>query len=174
MNDISDPPALTGPPWPPPWKKIIGITGSRRDPLTDERQATLLMRGLTGFKTPRGFVTGACVGVDHRAGVFLARAWPDVPHLVLVPADRSRVRRWWEEPPPPSDRAEAKITVRDMPPGSSYADRNAAIVDTCDVLVGFPAHDEDHPGSRRSGSWQTIRLARAVGKMIFVFPLDAL
>lgn len=52
-----------------------------------------------------------------------------------------------------------------MPPGTTYADRNARLVDEAHAVFAFPAYPEDDPRSLRSGSWQAARLARRAGKL---------
>ena len=45
-------------------------------------------------------------------------------------------------------------------PDKPYLDRNADIVSFSDALLAAPQYPESDPRSRRSGTWQTIRLAR--------------
>jgi len=68
------------------------------------------------------YVTGACVGGDAFIGRWLYANRPDAEHAVVVPADRSRVDTWWLEAKGPA------VTVTEMPPGTTYADRNARLV----------------------------------------------
>jgi hypothetical protein len=58
-----------------------------------------------------------------------------------------------------------QITLIEMPAGTDYADRNAELVKRGAVLHGFPAYTEDDRRSRRSGTWQAIRMARRAQKM---------
>lgn len=104
------------------------------------------------------YFTGACIGGDAFIGRWLRENRPHAEHVVVVPADRSRVDCWWD----PSDPA---VTVLDMPDGTTYADRNAELVSWGDAVFGLPAYPEDDPRSRRSGTWQTIRMARRAGKL---------
>lgn len=60
-----------------------------------------------------------------------------------------------------------------MPPGTSYIDRDRRMVEIGDALRAFPLYPEwDHktktgdPRSMRSGTWATIRRARALGREI--------
>jgi hypothetical protein len=172
VSSIDDP-TSSGQAWPPPRDLIIGWSGSRLDPLKNEQHAAIVQARLTLLpRTPKGFVTGACIGIDHRVGFWLSQVFPHVPHLILVPADRSRVSRWWEGHDFQGD-PDSKITVREMPPGATYADRNQEIVRWSNVLCAFPQYSEDHPKSVRSGTWQTIRMARQAHTLApFTYPLE--
>ena len=103
------------------------------------------------------YVTGACIGGDAFIGRWLRLHRPDAEHVVIVPADHSRVDPWWEQTGCPP------VTVIEMPPGTTYADRNAQLVAEANAVFAFPAYQEDDPRSLRSGSWQTARMARKVG-----------
>ena len=105
------------------------------------------------------FVTGGAVGLDSYAGRLLVLLNPGARHQVIVPADRSRVDPWWYEP-----QFADRVELVEMPPGTSYAERNQALVDAVVVLYAFVGWPEDHPRSLRSGSWQTVRMARRAGK----------
>lgn len=106
------------------------------------------------------YVTGGCVGGDAFIGEWLFQNRPDAEHVVIVPADRSRVGPWWL-----SCRRDREPTVIFMPWGTTYADRNARLVAEGTFTFGFPAYLEDDSRSRRSGTWQTIRMARKAGSL---------
>jgi len=131
-----------------------GFSGSRS--ITAYDQATIygVLKSL-----PPGveYTTGGCLGVDAYVGIGLWRTEPHATHRVVVPADRSRVDYWWMHR---AIREGRGVLIEEMPPSTTYADRNRRIVEHSDVLVAFPAHPEDDPRSRRSGTWQTIRMAR--------------
>jgi hypothetical protein len=117
---------------------------------------------LAGLPPASRYVTGACRGGDAFLGRWLLANHPGAEHIVIVPADRSRVDAWWLDPALPR----AKVTVFAMPPGTAYKDRNAMLVKRADQVTGFPAFPEDDPRSARSGTWQAIRMARAAGKLL--------
>lgn len=133
--------------------RTVSFTASRDlDPAGERVIACILARWIPPALR---YVTGACEGGDAFTGRWLLDHRPAAGHVVIVPANRSRVDDWWAGDP--------RVTVIEMPPGTAYRDRNAHIVAGTDVLVGFPAHPEDDPRSRRSGTWQTIRMARRAG-----------
>jgi len=104
------------------------------------------------------YVTGACTGGDAFIGRWLYHRHPGAEHVVVVPWNRSRVDVWWFDIEGPG------VRVVIMPPGTTYADRNARLVEA-DAVFAFPAYPEDDPRLLRSGSWQTARMARKAGKL---------
>lgn len=135
----------------------LGFTGSRR--LSEEAAYGVVTNVLyTAIPAQaRTFVTGGCTGLDSFAGRWLWHWYPSARHLVIVPADRSRVDPWWEVP------GRENVIIIEMPPDTSYLDRNKMIVANSGIVFGFPEYPEDEPRSERSGTWQTIRLAREAG-----------
>lgn len=145
---------------------VIGFTGSRKSPVVRERLTINLV--LDHLHLAKGFVTGACIGIDKFVGLQLLQRYPGKSHTVIVPADRSRIAAWWR---PYGDAVE----VIEMPPGTTYQDRNRRIITHSDMLIGFPAHGEAAGDSLRSGSWQTIRMARSNHTADpIVLPLEAM
>lgn len=116
------------------------------------------------------FVTAAARGADSLIGRALARRYPDARHRVIVPANRAQIDPWWlVEPSLP-----AHFQIDLMPPTTTYRDRNLALVRSIDELIGYPLYAEDDVRSRRSGTWQTIRLARKAHLLVSVHILDQL
>lgn len=137
----------------PDWAqgKVVSFAATRaREPF--QRLAHDIVNHLQALHLATGFVTGGCVGGDHFIGETLFSIFPDHRHTVIVPADRSRLAAWW--------RRHVGINVIEMAPDTDYKDRNLAMVNFSDVLIGYPLYDERDARSRRSGSWQTIRMAR--------------
>lgn len=146
----------------------MSFTGTRNR-LTDSQKAVIVSH-LLYLDGATGFVTGACIGIDHFIGESLVQMYPHARHRVIVPANRSRVARWW----PPYG---ALVEVEEMPPGTSYAARNLALVNASAALVGYPLDDERSAARRGgSGSWQTIRMARQVHAPVrpLFFPVGAM
>lgn len=140
--------------------RIVGVTGSRS---LIPAHWLIVHREVKAALVPGTVVSlvhGACVGADETAA-FTGSTRVHV--TAIVPPNRSRV----------SDRAiqhsDSVILIPDGPDG--YKRRNQAIVDRADVLLAFPLYPEDHPQSRRSGTHQTIRMARRKGIPVYEYVL---
>lgn len=132
----------------------IGFTGTRDLP----PEAWAALRQQLATLEAAEFVTGACAGVDAFVGDALVRLFPEARHMVLVPQNRASVDRWWLRLP-----ADLLACVEFEFPSGGYKGRNQAIVDASTRLVAVPVAAEDHPDQRRSGTWQTVRMARRKG-----------
>lgn len=132
----------------------ISFTASRD---LDEPGQGVILNVLATLPPAGRYITGAAVGGDTFIGRSLYEQYPDGWHTVIVPADRSRVDPWWESCP--------GVEVLEMLPGTTYADRNEVLVDLGTMVCGFPAYPEDDRRSRRSGTWQTIRMGRRARKL---------
>jgi len=148
----------------PPGGLTAAFTGyqGRHLGALDATRIFLALNHLAAFGT---YVTGACRGVDAFVGQSLYMLRPLARHVVVVPADRSRVDVWWVDAtgvPLPG------VEVIEMPEGTTYRDRNHELLVDADVLFGWPTWPENDPRSARSGSWQTIRLAKSLSKSVFV------
>lgn len=153
----------------------ISFTASRD---LDHGGEEVILNVLTvGIPLCRTYITGGCIGGDAFIGRWLFDHHPEAEHLVLLPYDRSRVDYWWEKVPGIEpvrlttvgglykDPRGATVKIVFMPHGSTYKDRNAKLVRRGTAVCAFPAFPEDHPASARSGSWQTARMARRLGKL---------
>jgi hypothetical protein len=143
---------------------ILSFTGTRRFTFTDMLSLVLTENllhedlGLWSWVVQHEeFVTGGCVGFDAVVGATLAR-WPqtrDARHTVILPANRSQVDAWYEDP-----EVADRVTVIEMPEGTSYRDRDLELVKRGDELCYVADYPEHHGSQRRSGTWLTVRLAR--------------
>lgn len=131
--------------------RIIGFTGPRNI-IGFERRVDPQLAELDDAV---GFVTGGCTGLDTYVGWRLVDKYPKARHTVIVPGKTSAVTFWWLQ-----EQYRARVEVLRLPAGSTYQARNKWIVKLSTELIGFALHPEHDPRSRRSGSWQTIRIAR--------------
>lgn len=139
---------------------LLGTTGTRHIAQNDEPKfVDYLLRPQTHLflSSFDGFVSGACVGWDAVFGSTMALTYPDKEHVVVVPADQSRVETWWHAFDP------GLVKVVYMDDDTSYRDRNTEIVRLSSQLFYCADYPEDHPKSQRSGTWMTVRIARKAG-----------
>jgi hypothetical protein len=128
----------------------------------------------------RTYVSGACIGLDQAAASLVAEHWPNRAQRIIVPRNRTRVDEVWLS----TFRARHHTTVRvnSMPRGTTYRDRNLALLGSFfegvpalrpDLLIAFPLHAAHDSRSVRSGTWMTVRLARSLGIRTQVYLLGA-
>ncbi len=140
---------------------VAGFSASR---ILDESGRATILRSV-GTLAGDEYVTGGAIGGDALLGQLLWAMYPKAVHTVIVPANRRAVDPWWE-------RISERINLIFMPDGSTYEDRNAEIVQRATCLYAYPRFAEHDPRSRRSGTWQTVRLARRAGKSCTVHILE--
>lgn len=133
----------------------LGFTGTRTLPADMSAIEDYVADRIVRFNE---FTSGACVGFDAWVARYLLRVRPEATHRLVVPANRSQVD---------IDLYHEFIThtggwvvIEFMPDGTTYKQRNARILDHADELLGVCDYPERHGKSARSGSWQTVRLAR--------------
>lgn len=142
--------------------KTLGFTGTRN--VTRNVAIDLLMPWfITDFRRYDHFVTGGCQGFDEYVGMGLAYAFPAKRHTVIVPSNRLQVAVWWPDVKTYVEDLGGVFEVIEMPQGTTYKDRNEAIVNRSDELFYLADYPEQDSNSRRSGTWQTVRLARKKG-----------
>jgi hypothetical protein len=137
----------------------LGFTGTRSTKghdieLKNYLESAEMIMYLRKFDT---YVTGACEGWDALVGEFLALKFPPpiAQHIVIVPADKSRVDPWWEK----FDIGLVQVVY--MPDDTDYRDRNKEIVRLADQVFYCADYPEDDGRSKRSGTWMTKRIAEA-------------
>jgi len=146
-----------------------GFSGTRS---ITTRQQTLIDGVLDSLPSIAEYTTGACIGVDAYIGRKLWHDRPNATHRVVVPADQSRIDYWWTHRAIRDAGPWRGVELEEMPLNTSYKDRNQRIVAHSDVLMAFPAYPEHHPHSARSGTWQTVRMARRAGLEVLVTVLN--
>lgn len=139
-----------------PEQQSVGFTGTRDLTSADN---SLLGRIVDALPSGTRVVTGACLGVDAQVATYAFTAPNGLKIHTVVPADRSRVDSGW---------IGWCHTFEEMPRGTDYRARNQRLVSESDRLIAFPDHAEKAPESRRSGTWQTVRLCRKAGKPVEV------
>jgi hypothetical protein len=137
-----------------------GFTGSREE-LTIAQQAVVSDVLATLNPEEDIVVVGGCVGLDAFVGRAAKRMGLGV--VVIIPGIKVLVDPDWRQ------YADSYVL---MPDGSSYRARNARLVGMSDVVHGFPRYGERDGRATRSGTWQTIRMARKGGKIGQVAVLD--
>jgi hypothetical protein len=138
--------------------ETVGFTGTRSIRDCDLERIRAIVLGLPPGTT---IVTGACIGVD----AIVARIAHSPRYRVhtIVPANRSRVDPYWRKHCDVSE---------EMALGTDYRARNERIVELSDRLIAIAEYPEDHHRAQRSGTWQTVRIARRAGKTVEVHILN--
>jgi|tagenome__1003787_1003787.scaffolds.fasta_scaffold20982623_2 hypothetical protein len=138
----------------PRGNELLACSGTRR--LLRDNESVAIWNFLRTLGDWTGFVTGGCTGIDHFCGEHLARLFPQAHHIVVVPGNRSRIAAWWRK----FETSDTHIEVIELDSSSTYRDRNLRLVALSGALFAVPEYPERASGSRRSGTWQTVRMAR--------------
>lgn len=128
---------------------IFGITGTRQGLNRGQRDNLPAV-----FSTmPDGIVHGGAVGADEQVDAFLAPLYAGTPLKVrpieVRPCTKTRYYYWCCS----SLFHDLRIIAL---PDEDPLRRNRAIVKRIDLLVAFPATDEE---TKRGGTWYTVRQA---------------
>ena len=144
--------------------EVAGFTSTRT--LTHDAEV-LLVRELQTIPPADAYVTGACRGGDAFIGEWMFWSHPDAEHIVIVPANKKQIERWWEKPAVrDAVTMGRKLTIEYMPASTDYRARNTALVKRATRFYGYPAYSEDDRRSQRSGTWMTIRIADRANKLV--------
>lgn len=145
---------------------VFGFTASRN---LDRNGIRLIDQVLASVLGADLWVTGACIGGDQHIAKVGADA--DVPQRIYVPGitdyvDLDWIREMSKNP---------KVDVKRMSRRTTYRERNQCIVfgQSINMLIGFPQYAEDDWRSKRSGTWQTIRMAQKAGIHFAIHILEA-
>lgn len=123
----------------------IGITGTREG--ATEYQLTELREVLSGLDSVE-FHHGDCAGVDEQA----AKIAKELGYKIVCH-------------PPESDYLRAYFPADEMREPAGYLKRDRAIVDSVDVLIVVPLHNEWQP---KGGTWYTHDYAKKKDKPVIV------
>ena len=147
---------------------LLGTTGTRNISLLQyEQYATFLLSEEmeSFFDQFDGFVSGGCVGWDALFGEAMAASYANARrHVIVVPANRTQLDPWWNKYLDDID-----FEFVEMEPGTTYKQRNKMIVNLSEQIYYCADWPEEHGKSTRSGTWQTVRLARAAAMPVSGF-----
>lgn len=135
---------------------IIGFTGTTQGMSFEQKNSTFdLFEKLRLEKGAVSLHHGVCIGADAQAhNLWKSLGGTTVGHPGHDKSNRSPKR--------------ANVSCDAGFPSKPYLDRNLDIIIACDLLVATPQTTEEEV---RSGTWFTIRRAKAAGKrVIIVFP----
>jgi len=126
----------------------IGFTGTKRG-MFDSQQDTLrkILSSYQDYDDSVVFHHGDCIGADDQAAT---AAWTFGYRIVGHPSVIV------------AKRAYNQYTTEWHPPRQPLL-RNHDIVDACSILIAAPGQEKE---ILRSGTWSTIRYARAQGKRV--------
>ncbi len=133
---------------------VVGFTGTR-DGMTQKQRELVLLVAVAikaSSQSNREFHHGDCIGSDELAHeIFRHRGFWMVVH------------------PPKITRYRAYCAGDVVLPVDDYISRNHTIVDTCEVLVATPQTTAEQ---QCSGTWATIRYAKAEGRALIIIGPD--
>lgn len=130
------------------WKpEVHGFSGTRQ--VLTARQRRVVQEVVNDLPADCLVITGGCTGVD----AFVARAAKQRGLRVktILPADRRHVDPDWQQ------------YCDEYVEAGTFKERNQLIVDSSTHLHGCPLYTEGDTRSKRSGTWQTIRMAWRAG-----------
>lgn len=134
----------------------VGFTGTQRG-MTDAQREMLYALLSDVAELDDGFSEahhGDCIGADAQFHELVVEQFGEVTQTVLHPPTDSRKR--------------AYCTAVSTRRAQSYLDRNREIVDSVDLMIATPGVFKE---VLRSGTWATIRYARARGGLlVIVYP----
>lgn len=134
----------------------IGLTGSRTGLTKEQRRVVTQMIKTLENREVEEVHHGDCIGADTEVSMMFLERSLGALHAHPATINESWDQRW---------RARSKEKFPNASiveyPAKAPNDRNADIVDACDVLWAFPA---DTLG--KGGTWNTINMAIAAGKPV--------
>lgn len=140
----------------------VGVTGTRDNMPPEQEHAVfdLLVKAVRAGATE--FHHGACTGMDAFTH-YVTSQFPVTTHVHPATGVDARYSAM--------DRLLRHVRRVDHE-AKPTAERNQDIVDASGRLIAAPKLPESDPASKRSGTWQTIRKARAAGKPVTIVDAD--
>lgn len=130
----------------------IGFTGSRYDmTLTQETSLRILLKRMTR-QSDIELHNGCCVGSDYTAALIAHEL--GIPIVFHPPTKQDKMADL-------SNLMEQATFLEPKP----YLKRNKDIVDCSTLLLATPRNQAEE---LRSGTWQTIRYAKSVNKLVII------
>lgn len=152
---------------------VFVVTGTRRAEAYIPRIERELERHTLRWAVPDAsvFITGGQVGVDYVALRWLLHHYPGAHHSVWAPAKpHADVRALLKELWPHLRQHGGSYQLHNCLPGTTYPYRDQCMLQeaydywhlgSAAHVLAWPLHPEDDGRSRYSGTWKTVRLARA-------------
>lgn len=128
-----------------------GFTGSRS--FTNTKLAYEILSSLK-LKKGDSVLTGACVGADSVISKVVAKYWPEVYLVAIVPGNRTQVDK---------DIPKIANLIYEMPEESDYRSRNEILVRVSHYMVAL------WNGYKKSGTYMTMNIAKSYDKLYRTF-----
>jgi hypothetical protein len=139
--------------------ETVTFTGARD---ITESEALRVIQAVFALPEHTRIISGGALGVDTVAALAVVMSQTHrMLHVVLPCTTEPRDVGWLE----------AASTWERMPPGTTFKQRDARMVEVGDRVIAFPLYPENDPRSKRSGTWMTVRLANRAGKPVKIHVL---
>lgn len=129
----------------------ISFTGTSHQDLTKQQWGDLLAYLTEHRKHINRIYHGDCINADAQFHQLVEHL--EMRHLVVLF-------------PPKSSKKRAFCTAPVIAPPAPYLKRNRKLAEMGDILLAAPAQEHE---VLRSGTWSTVRYARALGKPVKIF-----
>jgi hypothetical protein len=134
---------------------IYGITGVSKG-YNPELHDEIISRTLLSVPEPTGFVTGCAFGVDTVACEVAYEHYPNLKHILVVPAAHHN------EALVIAMEGKPNVRIVRCPIHTDYRYRNNRLVRLSENVIAFPLKKLEVP---RSGTWMTANIANRAGKL---------
>jgi hypothetical protein len=139
----------------------IGITGSRGFPTGAQQDTLSMLIGKLAESGPCEMHHGCCIGTDECAHFIGAK----IPDMLLIGHPGYGINH-----KSPYQMTGGHNLFAVILPALPYKQRNLAIVRASNILLACPLFPENDSRSARSGTWQTVRMARQANEPVILIP----